>query len=205
MKENCIWNSFHKHFTEMTPDPWVVECLDYIKAYAKGPLLDLGAGLGRHSLFFCLQGFNVIAMDLSLYACQAIDKMKQERCLPLQVLCSGFSPLPFHDNSFGGVICIHVIHHQGREDIRKMVSEVQRVLKPGGIFCLNMLSRQDNRFNKGRRVAPNTFVQEEGLERNIVHYFVEDQADVMSLLSGFSIINIEPYSPMSYWNILASC
>jgi predicted SAM-dependent methyltransferase len=43
-------------------------------------------------------------------------------------------PLPFADASLDGVFCEHVLEHFGQEDGERLVREVGRILRPGGVF-----------------------------------------------------------------------
>ena len=47
--------------------------------------------------------------------------------------------LPFDDNSFDLVCCCDVLEHV--EDVAKVISEINRVLKPGGLFIYDTVNR----------------------------------------------------------------
>lgn len=44
--------------------------------------------------------------------------------------------IPLEDASVGGVYCSHVIEHFVPSDVHRILSEMDRVLKPGGIFII---------------------------------------------------------------------
>ena len=54
--------------------------------------------------------------------------------------------LPFEDNSFDCVLCYNVIYHAGRAGVIKTLTELKRVLKPGGELFLTMLSKKSDGF-----------------------------------------------------------
>ena len=43
-------------------------------------------------------------------------------------------PLPFDDAAFDGVFCEHVLEHFSQEDGARLVADVRRILRPGGVF-----------------------------------------------------------------------
>ena len=106
-------------------------------------LLDLGCGEGRHSISAFLQGdIQVVGLDLSAkdlttakgrLADFKIDANKIDHCLFIQG--SGFT-LPFADNAFDQVICSEVLEHIVEYD--KVLNEIKRVLKPGGILAISV-------------------------------------------------------------------
>jgi len=42
--------------------------------------------------------------------------------------------LPFDDNTFDGCLCSHVLEHMDCREAVKVMRDVLRVLKPGGVF-----------------------------------------------------------------------
>ncbi|HSX32128.1 MAG TPA: class I SAM-dependent methyltransferase [Candidatus Saccharimonadales bacterium] len=56
----------------------------------------------------------------------------QEKGLSLGVAALG-QALPFKNNSFDGVLALHVQEHLSRDGVPAVVAEIARVLKPGGV------------------------------------------------------------------------
>jgi ubiquinone/menaquinone biosynthesis C-methylase UbiE len=106
-------------------------------------VLDLGCGEGRHVISVYLeQAVDAVGVDLSLRDLattrdkfhEFVDKTAQDRSFILSsanALC-----LPFADNSFDKVICSEVLEHI--PDYQGALREIQRVLKPGGLFCASV-------------------------------------------------------------------
>jgi ubiquinone/menaquinone biosynthesis C-methylase UbiE len=91
--------------------------------------LDLGCGDGRLSA--SLRAGSLSAVDVSSVAVQ-----RASRRLPdAEVALVGVDePLPFVDNEFELVLCAEVIEHV--RDVQLFLSEVRRVLRPGGGLAL---------------------------------------------------------------------
>lgn len=94
-------------------------------------ILEVGSGGGGHSALFKLHGADVTAIDIT--AERAVSTAKMLSLLPGD---SGLSlhadaeNLPFQSDTFDIVYSNGVIHHS--ENTEKCVSEIYRVLKPGG-------------------------------------------------------------------------
>ncbi len=100
------------------------------KPYIKGDLLELGCGEGR--------GIGEIAPLADSYL--GIDKieaaiLKLREVFPdLQFETGHFPPVPLPDNSVDTIISFQVIEHLKKDKF--FVSEIERILKPGGVALL---------------------------------------------------------------------
>jgi ubiquinone/menaquinone biosynthesis C-methylase UbiE len=92
-------------------------------------VLDLGCGDGRLSA--SLRAGSLTAADVS-----AVAVRRAARRLPsAEVTVVGVDePLPFVDNEFELVLCAEVLEHV--RDVQLFLSEVRRVLRPGGGLAL---------------------------------------------------------------------
>jgi ubiquinone/menaquinone biosynthesis C-methylase UbiE len=91
--------------------------------------LDLGCGDGR--LTGDLEAGEVTAADVSAEALRrAARRLENARLVELEP----DAPLPFEDSSFDLVLCAETIEHV--RDVQLLLSEVRRVLAPGGSFAV---------------------------------------------------------------------
>ena len=104
-------------------------------------VLDVGTGSGRFAIYLAQRGINVIAVDSSKEMVKIAQKKAQrEGCQHrIQFIVSDIENLPFKDKSFDGVCSIFVLIHFAYRDYA--VSELSRVLKPGGIMVLDVPSK----------------------------------------------------------------
>ena len=101
-----------------------------------GTVLDLGSGTGAS--YSDLKNFDVTALDPD-------EKMLSLNNFKKKVVGIG-EELPFKENSFDNVLCCFVWRNMS--DTEKALSEVYRVLKPGGKFILLDMTRPKNFFLK---------------------------------------------------------
>ena len=93
-------------------------------------ILDLGCGAGEASVYFALKGAEVTALDIST---GMLEKVKELADLygvrNIKLACSCAEEMPFKSESFDIVYGNSVLHHA---EIDTVLSEVSRILKPGG-------------------------------------------------------------------------
>ena len=107
--------------------------------------------------------------------------------------------LPYNDGEFDCLIAFHAIYHQDDEGIKKVISEIKRVLKPGGEAFITFNSQNGTSYKASdvTRVTKNTIIKTHGHEEGIPHYYATKE-DVERLLSDFEILEIfqkEEYYP----------
>jgi len=101
-------------------------------------LLDAGCGAGRNLPFFLKHGFDVCAVDADHGAVEAVRDLAaahHAHLAPDNFHTRPLDALPWPDASFDAVICSAVLHFaRDQADFDAMLTEMWRVLKPGGLF-----------------------------------------------------------------------
>lgn len=111
---------------------------------ARGPLLDLACGGGRHLAGLGRRGFRAVGLDLS----PALLADARRRLRPgLGIVRGDMRQLPFADRSFAGALSMFTSFGYFPVDSEnwRMPAEVARVLKPGAWFLFDFLNRQQLR------------------------------------------------------------
>ena len=106
-------------------------------------VLDIGCGEGRHSLgLYVDREVNAIGIDLSTEDLKiAKSRIKDFTVTDTNKSSCAFGvgdiqSLPFKDNAYDAVICSEVLEHL--ESLDNAVSEIVRVLKPGGVLAVSV-------------------------------------------------------------------
>ena len=140
MNESANFSNIHKFYDFVNS----LTTLGFDKSWRKqaakklnpGSVLDLGSGTGAS--YTDLINFDVTALDPD-------EQMLSLNNFEKKVVGKG-EELPFKENSFDNVLCCFVWRNV--TDTEKTLSEVYRVLKPGGKFILLDMTRPKNSFLK---------------------------------------------------------
>ena len=142
-KSAIYWDSVAGKKVFATPVPH-----DFLKKYlpSDGAILEIGCGYGRVLEELRHRGFNrLYGTDCSN---RMIDLARHRLGTEVYLEVSDSSHLEFADATFDAVLLIAVLISIVETEVEKsLVSEVLRVLKPGGVVCVNDLLISD----KGRR------------------------------------------------------
>jgi 2-polyprenyl-6-hydroxyphenyl methylase / 3-demethylubiquinone-9 3-methyltransferase len=101
--------------------------------------LDVGCGGGILAEEFAAIGFWVTGIDPSEQSLTTARLHAQSVALSIQYQQGTGESIPFDDNSYPVVYCCDVLEHV--RDLPKVMSEIYRVTKPGGLFFYDTLNR----------------------------------------------------------------
>lgn len=106
-------------------------------------VLDLGCGEGRHVISAYVEAqVHSIGVDLCLDDLKTTNEKfapfaePDNKAKSFALSCASALELPFADNTFDKVICSEVLEHI--PNYRGALREIERVLKPGGLFCASV-------------------------------------------------------------------
>ena len=154
-------------------------------------VLDLGCGNGRHAIYFAREGMKASGVDVSEQAIDWARDWAKRESLDVDFQVGDIGNLPYPNASFGAVVSHGVLDHVPADLAAAAVREVRRVLTPGGLFYCDLRCVDDFEFGKGKQVAPNTFVVDQGYERGLVQHFFTLE-EIKALFDGqFRIIYSE--------------
>ena len=154
-------------------------------------VLDLGCGNGRHAMYFAQQGIKASGIDISRQAIAWAREWAESERLEVDFQVGDITNLPYEDATFDAVVTHGVLDHVPMTIATKAVNEVRRVLKPHGLFYLDLRSVEDYEFGVGDEVATNEFILADGYEKGLVQHFFSEP-EIGTLVDGqFRIIYSE--------------
>jgi SAM-dependent methyltransferase len=107
-------------------------------------ILDAGCGGGRNLVYFLRAGFEVFGVDREPEAVAAVRSLAAELAPGLPATnfqVADVDRLPFEAESLDAVLSSAVLHFAADEaQLRRMVAEMWRVLRPGGLFFARLAS-----------------------------------------------------------------
>lgn len=125
-------------------------------------VLEVGCGPGANVWFLHREGYAASGIDVSPAAIeQAKARLTNENkdCAspPADLKVGNFEALPWPDNHFDVVIDIFALYANTTVVIRTALSEIARVLKPGGLFYSKQWGTSCTGYGTGRQIEPGTF------------------------------------------------
>ena len=112
-------------------------------------ILDSGCGTGNYLQALKKKVGHLYGLELNKgMLAQAREKCQNETNIQLRQ-GNLLDPLPYHNDTFDGMMCNQVIHHlvaasspENLEPLHKLIKEAQRVLRPQGVLVFNTSSPQ---------------------------------------------------------------
>lgn len=152
---------------------------------------------GQAVLYFAERGYEVHGLDSDAQAVRVAAAALKRRGLRARLRRRDMNlALPYKDAFFDAVIATRSIHHTTTKRLVGIFSEIDRVLRPGGILFLQVpgydkgheQSRQDNN-EEVRWLDPHTTVPLAGPEKGIPHHTF-DRKELARFLKRYKIIEI---------------
>ena len=188
------WENSFSNKPEMfglTPSLSAKKALKLFQEKKIDKIVEIGAGLGRDTIFFAKNSIHTTALDYSESGIKVINQKTNKENLSNYISTKLFDvreKLPFEDNSIEACYS-HMLYCMAltTNDLEKLNNEILRILKPEGINIYTVRHINDGDFQKGIHRGENLY-ENDGF---IVHYFSEKK--VNSLLNGFKNISLEKF------------
>ena len=167
------------------------KALNFFKEKKINNIIELGAGLGRDSIFFAKNNIKIQAFDYSSSGIEIINHKIKKDNLSNYISTKLFDvrkKLPFKDNSLDACYS-HMLYCMALTiaDLQKLNNEIHRILKPNGLNIYTVRHTNDGDFKNGKHIGEDLY-ENDGF---IVHYFSEEK--INSLLNGFKNITLEKF------------
>ena len=154
-------------------------------------IVELGAGLGRDTIFFAKNSIHVTALDYSGSGIKIINEKAEKQNLSKYISTKIFDvrkKLPFEDNSIEACFS-HMLYCMALtlNELENLNNEIYRILKPNGINIYTVRHTNDGDYKKGIHRGEDLY-ENDGF---IVHFFSKEK--VNSLLNGFQNLKLENF------------
>jgi ubiquinone/menaquinone biosynthesis C-methylase UbiE len=154
-------------------------------------VLDLGCGTGRHTIALVKEGFEVYGIDISRNALAVCQQRVKEKNLSANIILGDmYQTLPYKENFFDGLISTNVLHHNKVAEIKGLIREIERILKPGALIMVEV-PRQVGEM-RDFEIEPGTVAPEGGSEQGIPHHIFKDERELRNFFPAFGIIQVIP-------------
>lgn len=151
--------------------------LEYCNNETGQSILDCGAGGQMPPLsLFAGYGFQTTGIEIDQNQVTKANAFGQSLGQNLNIQVGDMTRLEFADHTFDFVYSYNSIFHMMKVDIDKALSEMKRVLKPGGLMFVNFLSVDDFRCGQGPHLGQHQYEQMD--DEPVIHsYFDYNEAE----------------------------
>ena len=154
-------------------------------------ILDAGCGEGRNSIYFLNEGYQIFGADSNPIAIQMARIYAQTIQKNFDIhrfQTSTIEDMPFHQGAFDALISSAVLHFaKSEEQFFKMMDEMMRVLRSGGIFFLRMTTAEGGILEKSPDLGNGVYLLPDGTERFLFTEVLEKQ-----VIEKYSLTYLEP-------------
>ncbi|MFF5809613.1 class I SAM-dependent methyltransferase [Streptomyces sp. NPDC012746] len=185
------------------PSAPAVHAAAAFRAAGAREVLELGAGHGRDALYFAREGFTVQATDFSATGLEQLREDARSQGVDERVTTAVHDvrdPLPLPDASVDAVFA-HMLLCMAlsTDEIRTLVGEIRRVLRPGGTFVYTVRHTGDAHYGTG--TAHGDDIYEHG--GFAVHFFPRTLVD--TLADGWNLNQVHAFEegdlPRRLWRV----
>ena len=140
-------------------------------------ILDLGCGSGRHTVYLVEHSFEVYGIDIAPKGVKITkDWLKKEKLKANLKVGNIYKKLPYPNHFFDALISTQTLHHNRINNIRKLIKEIERVLKTNGLIFVTVSKKGSKKAIPKEKmwqikfIAPRTFVPLSHDEKGLIHY-----------------------------------
>jgi SAM-dependent methyltransferase len=167
-------------------------------------VLDYGFGTGANLISLAHRGFEVSGVEVSETAVEIVNAKLKAQNLKADLRITSNNRIPHDDGFFDIVVAWQVLYYNTWETLRPAVKEIDRVLRPGGIFLGTMAAPGDASHLHSKPLGNSVYVSniagQEGATLLIVD---KDQLPQIfskkSLKTGQFIQSFEGLATNSHW------
>jgi len=201
------WNKIFKEKGEVfiKPQENIPGTVKLFKKKGVKRILDLGCGSGRHIVYLAKQGFEVYGIDIAREGVKiAKNWLEKEKLRASFKIGDIYKKLPYPNDFFDAIISTQALHHNKIENIRKLIKEIERILKPKGLIFITVrmalktkgwrknkivIHRFKKRKTKYKVIGLRIYTPIEGGEKGLIHFCFNKKL-IRKEFKNFKIHNI---------------
>ncbi len=181
------WNAIFKNkgVYFFKPQEDILKISKLFKKSGTRKILDLGCGSGRHIVYLAKYGFDIYGIDIASTGIKITKEcLKKENLKANLKIGNIYKKLVYPNNFFDALISTQTINHNNINNIRKLIKEIKRVLKPNGFIFVTVnkkitkqgltMNKKINKLSWNRKLKyldSRTAVPLDGDEKGLLHYF----------------------------------
>ena len=190
-KQSQHWEASFSSKPEMFGFEPSIAAVKSLKFFKGKNIVELGAGLGRDTIFFAQNSVYVEALDYSKKAIEIIEKKSKESNLTNFIktkILDIRKKLPYQNDTMDACFS-HMLYCMAltTAELKYLNSEICRILKPGGINIYTVRHTGDGDYKNGIHRGEDLY-ENDGF---VVHFFSKEK--VIKISDGFNVVSIDKF------------
>ncbi len=151
------------------------------------PVLDVGAGQGRHALLLAAEGCDVEAIDPSAVAIRAIEERAAAQGLSVRTAVAGFDTFQPTAAAYGAVLIFGLFPDLTRQGIADLLAQVRGWTSAGSLVYVTAFTTDDASYAtyaRGERVGLHSYVHPDHGLRTFL-----EPGELPSLMPGYEVLH----------------
>lgn len=146
-------------WTAGTAGPELVKMVYKKQIKPQSHILEIGCGLGSESIFLAIRGMKVTAIDISDSAIKTAKQLADIYAVNVNWKVENILENKFDKNQFDVITDQGCFHHLTDDERKIYLKQIQRILKPNGMFILRCFSDKIPGGPQPRRISSNELIQ----------------------------------------------
>lgn len=193
------WDSLFKKYKWGTyPNEHLVR---FLKSDLKKPqkknlkILEIGCGTGANFYLYNKEKLKIFAIDGSQNAIKFAKKQAKENDYIINFEIGDIEKLPYENSFFDYVVDVECLYSNDESSTRKILLEINRVLKNSGKFFSLSFGTKTSGYSSGKKLKNenNTFTEVKSgalkSDYNLIRYMTKK--DILDIYSCFKIVSID--------------
>lgn len=182
------WNATTEKYIRMVAEKDVCKTGRNLREKGFRKVLDLGCGNGRHALWFAHQGFEVHAFDSSINNLECMQVKANDEDLKIVSKHGVLTNLPYTNSEFDYILAWDSINNSDLKTVQGTISEIYRVLKPGGVFQGTLISKRNIGLLTENTNALLPILNDLGKKEMLYCY---SAMEIVHILTGFEVLKLK--------------
>ncbi len=136
------------------------------------PVLDIGSGQGRNSIFLAEKGYQVDAIDTSIVAVDTLNKIAREKGLQIKAHQNGFENFLPQTDFYSGIMVLGLIQILSNDDFSKLKEKLNSWTVKGSLLFITAFGTADPSYERYAAnwvsVSKNIFADNKGNYRRFL-------------------------------------
>lgn len=145
----------------------------YIKREENSIVLDYGCGTGSNLLYMLEKEVEVHGIEVSQFALDIVYSKLVDTNNKAKLTLFDGKTVPYKDDFFDVVVAWQVLYYNDVEGFQQCMREINRVLKPGGLFIGTMCAVGDISYEQSEQIGQNIFLSKVPSQQNAVCIIVD--------------------------------